>query len=88
MTAPKITAAIDALIANTPQPVTVWGVRYTAFAYGNPSYAAGHIAWLDTETEARAWLADEHAYGYSAELVRITGRVHPADATVTDGGAR
>ena len=88
MTDPAITAAIEALFASTPPPVTVWGVRYTAFACGNPSCAAGHIAWHDTETAARAWLADEHAYGYSAELVRITGRVHPADDTATRGAAR
>ena len=30
--------------------------------------------------EAREWLAEEQARGYPAELVRITGRVHPADA--------
>lgn len=88
MTDPEITAAIDALIASTPPPVTVWGVRYTAFAYGNPSYAAGHICWHDTETEAREWLAEEQADGYLAQLVSITGRVRPADATATCGGAR
>ena len=41
--------------------------------------------------ERQRWfarLADEQADGYPAELVSITGRVHPADATVTDGGAR
>ena len=27
---------------------------------------------------AREWLAEEQAAGYPAELVRITGRVHPA----------
>ena len=80
MTDPEITAALDALIASTPPPVTVWGVRYAV--------PAGHICWHDTETEAREWLAEEQADGCLAELVRITGRVHPADATVTDGGAR
>ena len=80
MTAPEITAALEALIASTPPPVTVWGVRYAV--------PAGHICWHDTETEAREWLAEEQADGYPGELVRITGRVHPADATVTDGGAR
>ena len=88
MTDPEITAAIESLIASTPPPVTVWGVRYTAFAYGNPSYAAGHIVWNDTEADARDWLAEEQAAGCSAELVRITGRVHPADDTATCGGAR
>ena len=29
MTDPEITAALEALIASTPPPVTVWGVRYT-----------------------------------------------------------
>ena len=80
MTAPEITAAIDALIASTPPPVTVWGVRYTK--------PAGHICWHDTETDAREWLAEEQADGCLAQLVRITGRVHPADATATSGGAR
>ena len=93
MTAPEITAAIDALIASTPPLVTVWGVRYTQpieeHADGAPSVAipAGHIDWSASETEAREWLADEQASGYSAELVRITGRVRPADATES-GGAR
>ena len=71
MTAPEITAALEALIANTPPPVTVWGLRYT-----QPSSIAGHIAWCDTETEAREWLADELAAGGRAELVHITGRLH------------
>ena len=69
----------------TDHTVTVWGVRYTEPSFVAP---AGHIAWCDTETEAREWLADEQAAGYSAELVRITGRIHPADATATDGSAR
>ena len=80
MTDPEITAAIDALIANTPPPVTVWGVRYAV--------PAGHICWHDTETEAREWLAEEQADSCLAQLVRITGHVHPADATATSGGAR
>ena len=29
MTDPAITAALEKLIADTPPPVTVWGVRYT-----------------------------------------------------------
>ena len=73
MTDPAITAALEKLIADTPPPVTVWGVRYTQSVDGVP---AGHIAWLDTEAEAREWLAEEQAAGYSVELVRITGRVH------------
>ena len=80
MTAPEITAAIDALIASTPPPVTVWGVRYAV--------PAGHICWHDTETESREWLDEEHAAGYPVELVRITGRVHPADDTATVGADR
>ena len=82
MTAPEITAALEALIASTPPPVTVWGVRYAK--------PAGHIVWHDSETDARAALAGLRGYGYSGGLVSITGhvRVHPADATVTDGGAR
>ena len=85
MTDPEITAAIDALIASTPPPVTVWGVRYPQPYLALP---AGRIAWCDTETEARAWLAEEQDTGFPAELVRITGRVHPADDTATRGGAR
>ena len=85
MTDPEITAAIDALIASTPPPVTVWGVRYIQPAYNRP---AGHIDWTASEAEAREWLAEEQARGYPAELVRITGRVHPADDTATCGGAR
>ena len=92
MTAPEITAAIDALIASTPPPVTVWGVRYTQPIEderrdGTPFVAipAGHITWLDTEAEAREWLAEDQADGYSVELVSITGRVHPADANATSG---
>ena len=65
----------------------MWGVRYTQSVDGLP---AGHIATLDTEAEAREWLAEEHAAGYSAELVSITGhvRVHPADTTATVGADR
>ena len=94
MTAPEITAALNKLIASTPPPVTVWGVRYPQVieehADGFPFVAvpAGHIIWNASETTARAWLAEEQDAGYPAELVRITGRVHPADATATDGGAR
>ena len=80
MTAPEITAALEKLIASTPPPVTVWGVRYAK--------PAGHICWHDTEAEAREWLAEEQADGCPVELVSITGRVHPADATATSGGAR
>ena len=71
MTDPAITAALEKLIADTPPPVTVWGLRYTEL-----SSIAGHIAWCVTETEAREWLADELAAGGRAELVRITGRLH------------
>ena len=85
MTAPEIAAALEALIASTPPPVTVWGVRYTESFLALP---AGRIAWCDTETEAREWLAEERAAGIQGEIVRITGRVHPADATATSGGAR
>ena len=85
MTDPAITAALEALIASTPPPVTVWGVRYTQPVFP-PS--AGYIIWHDTETEARAWLAMLQDTGFSVELVRITGRVHPADDTATCGGAR
>lgn len=80
MNAPEITAALRKLIADTPPSVTVWGVRYAV--------PAGHICWHDTETEAREWLAEEQADGCLAQLVSITGRVHPADATATSGGAR
>ena len=73
MTDPAITAALRKLIADTPPPVTVWGVRVAESVDGFP---AGHIATLDTEAEAREWLAAELAAGYSAELVRITGRLH------------
>ena len=79
MTDPAITAALNKLIASTPPPVTVWGVRYAV--------PAGHICWHDTETESREWLAEEQADGCLAELVSITGRVRPADATES-GGAR
>ena len=84
MTAPEITAALEALIANTPPPVTVWGVRCTRSAFGLP---AGHIEWCTAEAEAREWLAHELAAGCLAELVSVTGRVHPADDTES-GGAR
>ena len=73
MTAPEITAALEALIASTPPPVTVWGVRYTESFLALP---AGRIAWCDTETEAREWLAEERADGIQGEIVRITGRLH------------
>ena len=81
----EIFAALEALFADTPQPVTVWGVRFAHTCLGTP---AGHIAWCDSETEAREWLAEEQAAGCPAELVRITGRVRPADDTATGGGAR
>ena len=73
MTAPEITAALEKLIADTPPPVTVWGVRYLEPIEDVP---AGDIVWLDTEAEAREWLADERADGQSVELVHVTGRVH------------
>ena len=82
------------LATSTPQPVTVWGVRYPEVieehADGFPFVAvpAGYIVWSASETEARSWLAEEQADGCLAELVRITGRVHPADDTATCGGAR
>lgn len=66
MTDPAITAAIDKLIATTPPPVTVWGVRY----------ATGGIQWLHSEAAALGWLVDERAAGYSVELACITGHVH------------
>ena len=50
MSARLVTAALEKLIADTPPPVTVWGVRYTEPSFIAP---AGHIAWCDTETEAR-----------------------------------
>ena len=68
MTAPEITAALEKLIADTPPPVTVWGVRYAV--------PAGHIDWTASEAEARGWLAEEQADGSPAELVYVTGRVH------------
>ena len=83
MTDPAITGALEALIASTP-PATVWGVRYTQTCLGTD---AGYIAWCDSEAEAESWLAEEQAAGCVAELVRITGRVRPADATES-GGAR
>ena len=95
MTAPEITAALEALIANTPPPVTVWGVRYRRaitgeLVDGTPfTTPAGHIDWCDDEADAREWLAEELADDCLAQLVSITGhvRVHPADAT-EGGGAR
>ena len=90
MTDPAITAALEKLIANTPPPVTVWGIRYAQVieehADGFPfvvAIPAGHIDWYASETGARKWLAVERSNGYSAELVHITGRVHPADGTAT-----
>lgn len=73
MTDPEIAAALRKLIATTPTPVTVWGVRYTQQIEDIP---AGHIDWLDSEGDAREWLADAERDGYPAELVRVTGRVH------------
>lgn len=73
MTAPEITAALEKLIADTPPPVTVWGVRYTETCLSTP---AGYIDWTASEAEARGWLADEQAAGCPAELVHVTGRVH------------
>lgn len=82
MNHPAAAGALEALIASTPPPVTVWGVRYLQPIDGDP---AGYIAWCDTETEAREWLAYEQVDGHPVELVRITGRVHPADDTATCG---
>ena len=86
MTAPEITAALEALIANTPPPVTVWGVHYPeqieeedSDGYPFVAVPAGYIDWCDTEADAREWLDREWAAGYSVELVRITGRLHGAD---------
>ena len=78
MTDPAITGAIEALIASTPPPVTVWGVRYLqqieGRTHGIPfAIPAGRIDWCDTETEAREWLAEEQAAGCLAELVSING---------------
>ena len=66
MTDPAITAALEKLIADTPPPVTVWGVRYPH----------GGTQWLHSEAEARDWLADGRADGYSVEIVHVTGRLH------------
>lgn len=66
MTDPAITAALEKLIADTPPPVTVWGVRY----------AHGGIQWLHSEAEARDWFADCGHVGRHAELVHVTGRLH------------
>ena len=83
MTAPEITAALEALIASTPPPVTVWGVRYPepieeedSDGYPFVAIPAGHLEWAASKAEAREWLDREWASGYPAELVRITGRVH------------
>lgn len=83
MTAPEITAALRKLIATTPPPVTVWGVRYAQqiegeYADGTPFIAipAGYIEWAASEAEAREWLAEERAAGCPVELVRLTGRAH------------
>ena len=83
MTDPAITAALNKLIADTPPPVTVWGVRYTQQIVGEDAdgtpfvvVSAGYIDWCDTEADAREWLADGRADGVSVELVRITGRPH------------
>jgi len=83
MTAPEITAALRELIANTPPPVTVWGVRCLEPMDGTYDdgettfdFPAGHIVWHDSEDEARDWLTDAHDDGYSVELVRVAGRVH------------
>lgn len=90
----EITAALEALIASTPPPVTVWGVRYTQSIEGRHrdgvtfAVPAGHTVWSASEIGARERLAVERAAGYSVELVRITGRVHPAGTTATVGGAR
>lgn len=65
----------------------VWGVRYPE-AIEFVDIPAGYIAWCDSETEAREWLAEEQAADCPVELVRITGRVRPADTTATVGGAR
>ena len=83
MTDPAITAAIDNLVGNAPPPVTVWGVRYTQQI---GAVLAGHIFWLDTEPEARAWLDGMHSNGHPGELVTVTSRLHPADGA--DGGDR
>lgn len=58
-------------VASTPPPSTVWGVRYAK--------PAGHIVWHDSETDARAAAAGL----CGSELVRITGRVHPAGDTAS-----
>lgn len=83
MTDPAITAALNKLIASTPPPVTVWGVRYPQQieergSDGAPFVAipAGHIDWAASEAAARAWLAAERAVDCPAELVHVTGRVH------------
>ena len=74
MTDPAITAALEKLIADTPPPVTVWGVRYPEpieeHADGIP------YVWYASEAGAREWLAVERPTGYPAELVHVTGRLH------------
>ena len=82
-------------MTDTPQPVTVWGIRYPQaidgeYADGTPFVAipAGYVDWYNSEAPAREWLAEEQASGIPVELVRITGHVHPADVAVTDGGTR
>ena len=73
MTDPAITAALEKLIADTPPPVTVWGVRYPEPVEGMP---AGYINWCASEAGAREWLACERADGYSVEIVHVTGRLY------------
>lgn len=75
MTAPAITAALEELIATTPPPVTVWGVRYPE-AIEFVDIPAGYIDWAASEAEAREWLAEEQAADCPVELVRLTGRAH------------
>ena len=94
MTDPAITAALEKLIADTPPPVTVWGIRWpqpieeTSDGIPFVAISAGYIDWCATEADAREWLAREQACGYPAELVSITGHIRPADDTATSGGAR
>ena len=83
------------LATGTPQPVTVWGVRYPQaiggeYSDGTPFVAvpAGFIDWYADEAPAREWFAEEQAGGTPVEFVCITGHPHPADAAVTDGGTR
>lgn len=82
MTDPAITAALRKLIASTPPPVTVWGVRFTEPFDGidndgnTCTFPAGYTTWLDSEAEARELLADAEGNDEPVELVRVTGRVH------------